>query len=481
MYSKLKRLANDTAIYGTFNIIGRFLSFLLTPFYTNLLKQSDFGNVVYVFSIVAFVNILSGMSLDTAFFRFYQKGDSEKEKQVFSTTFLLVLASSIATALLFFLASSYYSQSEPSLSEMFKYAAFLPLLDSIIMIPYCYLRAERKLIQFSITRVFVIALTVGLTIYLLKYTNIGVNSVFIANIIGSTIGIILLIPVILRNLNFTFDKSLASELLKFSVPIIPASLSVILLQFGDQFLLKTMVSSSDLALYSANYKLALPMMMFVTMFDYAWKPYYMSHLNEPDANVFFARVMTYFVFVCSFVFLVCVFLMKYIVAIKFFGGTFYNPIYWSSLELVVPFVLIGYFFNGVYNNLGLGLNLAKKTKYFSIAVGIAAIVNFGSNYLLIPLYGFKAAAWSTAWSYLVSAAVLYFYARKVYTINYEFGRIAKLIIATGAIYSVKVFAESYNQSIWLAIGLILIYPILLIAIGFFSKSEIAKIRLIVKI
>jgi len=481
MYSKLKRLANDTAIYGTFNIFGRFLSFLLTPFYTNLLKQSDFGNVVYVFSIVAFVNILSGLSLDTAFFRFYQKGDSEKEKQVFSTTFLLVLASSVAIALLFFLASNFYSQSEPSLSSMFKYAAFLPLLDSLILIPYCYLRAERKLIQFSLTRVTVIALTVGLTIYLLKYTGIGVNSVFIANIIGSTIGIILLIPVILRNLNFSFDKDLTSELLKFSVPIIPASLSVILLQLGDQILLKNMVSSADLALYSANYKLAIPMMLFVTMFDYAWKPYYMNHLNEPDANVFFARVMTYFVFVCTFVFLVCVFLMKYLVAVKFFGVNFYNPIYWSSLELVVPFVLIGYFFNGVYNNLGLGLNLVKKTKYFSIAAGIAAIVNFGSNFLLIPIYGFKAAAWSTAWSYLVSAAVLYYFARKVYTINYEFGRIAKLIIATGVIYTIKVFAESYFQSILLPIGLILFYPVLLLVLGFFSKTEITKFKQIIRI
>ena len=42
MFDKIKRLGTDTAIYGVSTILGRFLNFLLVPFYTNVLHPSDY-------------------------------------------------------------------------------------------------------------------------------------------------------------------------------------------------------------------------------------------------------------------------------------------------------------------------------------------------------------------------------------------------------------------------------------------------------
>ena len=48
MLQQLKRLGSETAIYGTSTVIGRFLNFLLVPFYTNVLQPGEYGIVSYI-------------------------------------------------------------------------------------------------------------------------------------------------------------------------------------------------------------------------------------------------------------------------------------------------------------------------------------------------------------------------------------------------------------------------------------------------
>ena len=54
MFQQLKRLGTETAIYGISTILGRFLNFLLVPFYTNVLAPGDYGIVAYEYSLIAF-------------------------------------------------------------------------------------------------------------------------------------------------------------------------------------------------------------------------------------------------------------------------------------------------------------------------------------------------------------------------------------------------------------------------------------------
>ena len=40
MIKKIKELGKDTAVYGISTIVGRFLGFLLVPFYTHFISSS---------------------------------------------------------------------------------------------------------------------------------------------------------------------------------------------------------------------------------------------------------------------------------------------------------------------------------------------------------------------------------------------------------------------------------------------------------
>ncbi len=54
MLNKIKTLAGDTLIYGIFTIVSRFLTFLLTPLYSNYLTLDEVGDVTYIFFYYCF-------------------------------------------------------------------------------------------------------------------------------------------------------------------------------------------------------------------------------------------------------------------------------------------------------------------------------------------------------------------------------------------------------------------------------------------
>lgn len=431
MSSKLKILLADTAIYGAFTILQRFLTFFLTPFYTNVLLQEDLGNVYYVYTILSFFNVLYSFGMENAFFRFYR--DNEPKK-VFSTIFLFVVSLGAVVSSIMYFVTPYFSDGSPNFVIMLKYSAIVLFFDVITLIPFALLRMERKTKQFAALKLLMVLIAVILNIYLIVGLKMTGEAVFLAQVIASGLGILFIAHILKRYLTFTIDWKLLKQLLSFGLPTVPAAMSTLLLKTGDHFILPIMRNPETLAVYSTNYKLALPMMMFVTTFDYAFKPLYMNMFKDSDAKEFFSRVLTYFVLLSCIIFLVISLFMPYIVQLPFYGGKFINPIYWEGLD-IIPLILGGYFFLGLFNYFALGINITKNTKELPLAVGIAMIINVVGNIILIPKYSYMASAWLTILAYLVSAIILYYKSQKYYPLKYNWSKIINLLGITLITYA----------------------------------------------
>lgn len=473
MINKFKILAADTAIYGSFTILQRFLTFFLTPFYTNYLLQEDLGNVYYIYTILAFLNVLYSFGMENAFFRFFKENSP---KSVFSTIFLFVIAfGAVLSSILYFLSDVIFTDSE-QLIRMMKYSALVLFFDVVTLIPFALLRMERKSKQFAGLKLLMVLIAVGLNIWLIVVNKMNGEAVFLAQAIASFIGILLIIHVIKKYFIFKIDKQLLKNLLVFGIPTVPAALSTLLLKTGDHFILPNMKSPEILAIYSTNYKLALPMMMFVTTFDYAFKPLYMNMYKDEDSKDFFARVLTYFVLLCAAIFLIISIFMPYIVTLPFFGGKFINPIYWEGLQ-IIPLILGGYFFLGLFNYFAIGINITKNTKELPFAVGVAMVINIVGNFLLIPKYSYIASAWLTIIAYMISAFILYFKTQKYYKLDYDWKKIGLIILITlitYGLYTYISFGAIYDlTSIFVWLGLLLLT-------GAISKSDIKYIKELVR-
>jgi len=276
MQSKIKNLASDTLIYGFFTIVGRFLTFMLTPLYANYLSNDDQLNFVYlIYAIIPIVIIFYSFGMESAFFRFFEKDNPDTHKKAFSNSYLSIFFMSIVVSLFIFIFSSDIAnlmtyQAIPKGSLLVKIAAIIIMLDSWILIPYALLRMKRKAMKFATLKFILILFQVGFNIIFIVYYKMNAEGVIYANLISSVAGILLVMPEIWKNLQLKIDKNLISEMLRFGLPTVPASISAMILHVGDRPILQWL-SDSPLALniYQTNYRLAIPMLLFVTVFDYA--------------------------------------------------------------------------------------------------------------------------------------------------------------------------------------------------------------------
>lgn len=483
--SRIKSLASDTMIYGVFTIVGRFLTFMLTPIYTNYLSMTAVGDISYIFSIIAFINIIYAFGMETAYFRFFEKDNIKKTKTVFSTAYLTIFIIAFSSSSLFFIFARELAPSLSSLPNavtLVRLAAFLPFLDSLLVIPMAMLRMTRHPKKFAVVRFLMIIVAVALNMIFIITLKLGVEGVFYAQIISSVFGIVLLAKDIIKNLLIKIQKQLLKEMLRFGLPTIPATLSIMIMQVANIPILKEMTTPQTVAIYAVNNRLSIPMMLFISVFIYAWKPFYMSRYEDSDAKNLFARVLTYFSFSASIIFLTIGFFIKFIVMLPFIGGTFIDSSYWSGLG-IVPIVMVSYFLNGVFNNFAAGFYIVKKTDYLPLAIGTAAVLNIVLNIVLIPYLGIWGSALATLISYFLAVVIIYVFLQKVYPIKYEWKRLVILIVLAGIFYLTGIYFTNDMTMVGSFIVRLLLlagYLVSLFVTKFFNKAEIISFLAIFK-
>ncbi|MFN3269427.1 MAG: polysaccharide biosynthesis C-terminal domain-containing protein, partial [Candidatus Kapaibacteriota bacterium] len=377
--------------------------------------------------------------------------------------------------------ANYYSNlltNLPDRETIVRLAVLVPFTDCLMVVPYAYLRMTRKVAKFSLIRFSLIVIAVALNIYFVVILRVGIKGVFYAQLIANIVGVAIFLPIIFKLTLFQWNSKLIKEMFKFGLPTIPATFSGIILQVVDRPILKYLTDAQNVGIYMVNYRLAIPMMLFVAMYDYAWRPFYLTHYESSDSKKLFARIFKYFVYFSGFVFLLNSFFIEYVIRLPFFGGRFIEPTYWEGLD-IIPIVMIGYVFNGFYINFTAGINIQKQTKYLPIAVGISAIANIALNFALIPILGYRGAAWATLLAYFVSAIVIYYYSQRVYPIHYQWNKIIPLFLLMIFIYIITIqvtYGMNLEYRFFIRLFAVLIYLFAPFFVNIFSKTELHSLR-----
>ena len=444
MLDRIFKLGKESAIYGLSSIVGRFLNFLLVPLYTNFLAKAEVGVFGYLYSYIAFAFVIYGYGMDSAYMRFVASADTSEKKHLVSAPFFSLLGTSFLFSLLiFFSAVSIEGLLNGGSGRadlvghaawilFIRYSAWILFFDTLTIVPFAYLRMENKAKLFAGLRVLNIVITIVLTIIMFVLLHMRVEVVFIANLIASACTALVLLWIVSPQLTIRIPGKLYKEMLRFGLPYIPASLAGIAIQVIDRPILKALTDNETVGIYTANYRLGVLMMLVVGMFDYAWRPFFLTHAKDSDAPRMFSKVFTYFVALLMFVFITGTMFIDDLVRIRLFGGYFIGSEYWGGLK-IVPVILLAYVFTGAYVNFVVGVYLEKKTKYLPYATGAGAAANIIANYLLIPKFGIMGAAIATLISYVVMAAGIYFPSQKFYHVEYEWGRILRLCLASGIV------------------------------------------------
>ncbi len=465
MFDKIKNLSKDTLIYGTNTIIGRFLGFFLVPFYTNKFLPEEYGIITVIYSYIAILNVFFSIGLESGFMKFASTKEVGSEKENFSTPYFIVLLNSLILSFLIFLFSSeltYVFQISIKYGYLIKYSAVILFFDTIVLIPFALLRLKNKAKSFAGIKITNIVLNVLLNIVLISLFNFGIEAVFVSNLAASIVTFLMLLPLLKKNFSFSLNKDLLKELLKFSLPWIPAGIAANLVQIIDRPILKYLTDDKIVGIYTANYKLGIFMMLVVSMFEFAWRPFFLNNASDRDAKKIFSKVLTYFILFSSIVFLCISFFIEDIVKTDLpFGIHLIGKAYWEGLE-IVPVILFAYILYGVYINFMAGIYIEKKTKYLPLITGAGALANIVSNFILIPLYSYMGAAISTLISYAVMMTGIYIVSQKFYRIKYEYKKIFLTILLLAMVTAFYFFLNPSIQFSWYSRILLILSFILMV-------------------
>ena len=484
MAGGMKSLAKDTAIYGLSSIIGRFLNWMLVPMYTRVLTGTgEYGIVTNIYGWTALLLVLLTYGMETGFFRFINKKEEQEPMRVYATTlYSLAFTSSAFIALsLIFLNPVSDVLGYATHPEYIKMMACIVAIDAFCCIPFAYLRYKGKAIRFAGIRFLSIFLNIFLNIFCLVICpkinasnpelidwfynpNYGVGYIFVANVFTTIFTFIILIPDMLPGLRAKFDMQRLNKIIRYSAPILVLGIAGIFNQTADKILFPFLFDDKDyadsqLGIYGACFKIAVVMVMFIQAFRYAYEPFIFAKNKEDDNKKSYVEAMKYFIIFSLVIF---VGVMFYLDILKHFV----DEKYYSGLA-VVPIVMLGELFFGIYYNLSVWYKLTDRTQwgaYFSIAgciITVAIIIGF------VPEYGFIACAWASFASNLFMMLLSYFVGQRKYPIPYNLRSVLFYGIIAAILYSAGMFPQIEPDILRLSYRTV----ILLIFIGIIFKKD----------
>ena len=233
-------------------------------------------------------------------------------------------------------------------------------------------------------------------IVLLKYGLIGA---LLSLVIGQFFSLIYL--VLKNNLidNFCLkyvSKKELKELISFSWPMIPNSMSSWVMNLSDRFLITTFIGIEQSAIYAIANKLPNLFAIVQNTFNLAWQENASIVVNDKDSEEYYGKVFEkiFKILVGFMAILIGISPILFKILIRGDYSSSYNHM--IILFLAAFFSSIASYFGGIYI-------AHKRSKEIGITTMIAAAFNFLFNLFTIKKLGIYAASISTLLSYFVLA------------------------------------------------------------------------------
>ena len=449
----LEKLAKQTAIYGISTIVVRFLNYLLTPYYTRIFDQGEYGIVTDIYALIPFALVLLSMGMESSYFRFTTRAEEEGgdvargKRKVFATTWGVTSLNAVIFFLVVWLLNAPISRAMGAAyvlhPEYVTIVAAIVMVDVWTMIPFSRLREQGRAMHFVVLKALSVLLNVGLAIGFgiagLYATPFGVGWVLIANLIASIITLVALLPST-DGILPRIDGALLRKIFVYSVPLLISGIAGTANEFIDRQMIKYLtpggeeVAMAELGVYGAIVKIAVVMTLFTQMYRLAAEPFFLSGFKKEEFKEANAASMKYFVMASMVIFLGIVLFRDLFALIV--GRDFREGID------ILPIVLASNVMAGVWFNLSFWYKREEKTKYAAYITFLGLAVTIALSFVLVPKMGYRGAAWVRLVAEAAMVVWSYTLCRKHYPIPYDLKRMGEYVMLTAAIYCTSEYAFS---------------------------------------
>lgn len=479
MIGDIKKAFQKSAVYSIGNMSTKLIGLVLIPLYTDqdYLSVSDYG-ALGVLEITSQVLVaLMSLTLSQSLTRwFWDKNYIKQQKSIFFTSLMVLIFLSgvmLAGSIPFSLSFSKLLFNSPAYSYIFTLLLINSAMQILITQVQTLLKLQAKALWYSIVNILRLGIILILTIYFIVYRGKKLDGIFEAQLIGSAVVLLLLIPYTLKNSRARFEWKIMLEMLNYSLPLMLASISGVFFAVIDRYSLNYMDGLEKVGVYNLGYKIASTLkVVIITSVQLALSPILMKRINDPDNKHFYSRVMTYFGYGLMF----CVVGLS-LFSLEVIKVASRDIIYWESAN-IVAILAFSFFFSMLKDSAFIGLQVVKKTRISGSLIAISSVINLGLNILLIPRYSIYGAAVGTLVSQIIFFAMIYAASQKWYRIPYELWRVLIIIGVGVGLVTAGFFLNRIPIGLRIVAKslLLLSYPFILYMLRFHHEVEKENIR-----
>ncbi|MGO4940654.1 lipopolysaccharide biosynthesis protein [Fundicoccus sp. Sow4_D5] len=461
-----KQLAYNTVLITLSKVSSQLVSFFMLPIYTSILTTEEYGIVDLLNTYVVLFTPILSLQLESGVFRYLVdvRDKLEQKKEYITTTVLSITLQTTIAFFVFFLLSFFFDSD-------YKYFLIFNVIINIfsrILLQVSRGLGDNK--SFAVGNAILAISMVVLNVIFVVGFNMRADGILLAYFIANVISIIYIIwkKELYQYMSVkAFSISKYKELLRYSLPLVPNSLSWWLINASDRTIIAAFIGVSANGLYAIANKFSTVYMTFYNIFNMAWTESAILYINDEDSEEFLSEVTNIILRVFSSmafgIIAVMPFVFPYLVNSKFQEA--YNHI---------PILMIGSLFNVVIGLISVVYIAKKQTRVVANTSIAAGIINIVVNLTLVKYIGLFASSVSTAVAFFVLMIIRYVDVQKYVKIKID----NDIIISTPILGALVLNAYYSHDSTYqlLSLSITIVYSILInyksisIIIGILKKN-----------
>jgi O-antigen/teichoic acid export membrane protein len=479
MLKSIKISLKDTIVYGLGNMAIKFVGLLLIPVYLDqkYFTVDDFGRIglLEISALVLTAFLASGLPQSLTRW-FWDKEHKANQKGIFFMSLSTQMVVSLAFCVVLIPLSGKLSDvifSKPDWGRVISLVIISSAIQAVNNIINTLMRLQSKSVLYTVTNLFKLVSVLSLTLYFIISKKMGLEGIYLAQVIGNCIAVLILIGYIIKNSRVFFDKGIFRSMSQYGFPLLIANISAVLLNVIDRFSLNSLALLKYVALYTLAFKITSVLKLaIVDSIKLALGPMMIKRIGTANNKRFYSKVLLYSSFALMFA-IVAVSMFSYEL-IKVMAG---SKEFWGAV-VIIPVLSISIFFINMKEVTVYGLHIAKKTRIIGAIVVFSTIISLLLNILLIPIWSITGSAIATLLSQFIYWYACYYYSQKAFYVPYEMKKIGMILLVGSAISFSSLLINGMHLLPRLLIksGCVLSFPFILYLLNFYEPVELQSIR-----
>lgn len=461
--------------------ISIFRKLTVIPLITKLLGSGSYGVWVVVLAFIGVVQEIGGMHLHGSLIR-YGILDEEKEQTYIDTVVLSIILGMIISIIVLLIGvnadlSNIIEKEYSSYLDLILVSALLVFSNIVLKVNLNFPRAKQKVKMFEISRMVKQIIEIfALTLIFFLGGNV-IQGIFGLLAISIASNIVFFIIIFTKYEIPCPDIENYIKYFKYSLPMIPKSISEKILSNIDKYLIIYYLSPTAVGIYGVAYSVSRIFRVFTQLLNSTLYPRIADNWekqNIDEVEYLYNSIFRYLT----------------IVAIPaIFGITLISEPLLSLIStkeiadngwVLIPVISIGFLFRGYENPLPYILTAVEETGKIAKSVILASLVNVLLNIWWIPIYGLIGAAIATSISQFIIFVMISYYSSNYlqYPVPLDELKIS-IVSSIGMMFFLSILPINGHPLVVIVSytfsGIFIYFTIVYIFNGI-SKNEIKKIK-----